>query len=135
MNAVGHEVKGHAAFHHNRFAGVMCKYECRNGMRRFVAPPAFPIVVEPRTANRAEHVATQDPCTFSRYAFSRKAVVNARLTALAAVLLFKGLGRKEPLNQLRPADVERILKALICPGGKIVKRNTNTLNYNFLRKK
>src|SRR6185437_4538183 len=53
------EVEGRPAFHDERFAGVVRQYENRNTIRWRVAPPAFPGIIRPGTANRSEHVAAE----------------------------------------------------------------------------
>src|SRR5689334_9698880 len=61
VNAAGHEMKRRTAFHLERRTPVMRQHEHRHVIRWFVTPPAFPIVVRPWTAHRAEHVAAENP--------------------------------------------------------------------------
>src|ERR1041385_1874960 len=110
---------------------VMRKDKCRDVIRRLVAPPAFPAVVGPWTANRTEHVSPKYPRTLALHRLGRKAVVYPRFAALTTMLLAERLRWKEPLHQLRSADAERVLKRLIRPGGKAVERNADRLDYDF----
>src|ERR1043166_867281 len=113
-------MKCRAAFHFDRVTRVMREDERRNVIRRFVAPPAFPIFIWPWPTNRAEHISPEYPRAFAAHALGRKAIVNARLTAFIAMLFDEGLCRKEPLHQLRPANTERVFETLIRSRGKTV---------------
>ena len=59
-----------------------------------------------------------------------KSVINTGLATLAAEHRLKRLGRKKPIHDLRPGRAKRMLKRLIRPSGKTVKRNSESL-YNY----
>src|SRR5215471_12519182 len=60
LDAVGDEVEGRTALHHEGLARVVGEDEHRVVVGRVLAPPAAPGNVRPFTADRPEHVATHD---------------------------------------------------------------------------
>src|SRR3984893_2400902 len=61
MDSVGDEVKRGPAFHLDRLACMMRQHKSRHMIWRFLAPPSFPRVIWPRTADRSKHVSSQNP--------------------------------------------------------------------------
>src|SRR5262245_46614614 len=74
MNVV-YEAELRPALHHDRRSGMMCQDEHRRVVRRVVAPPPFPRVVTPRSANWPKHVAAQDPGTDALEAAPHEVIV------------------------------------------------------------
>src|SRR5919198_2490343 len=81
MNAFSDEAKLRAALHANRRARVMRQHEHRRVIRRLLAPPALPALIGPGAAHRAEHVASQYPCTNVAEALLRHLIVDTGLAA------------------------------------------------------
>src|SRR5215472_3523795 len=61
VNAVGHEMKRRSALHRERRTSVMREDEDRHVIRRFLAPPAFPGLIGPRSAHGTKHVSAENP--------------------------------------------------------------------------
>src|SRR5215510_6192431 len=55
------EMKRGAAGHRDGRTRMMRQHEGRCVKRRVLTPPAFPVLIRPRAAKRAEHVAAQNP--------------------------------------------------------------------------
>src|SRR5262249_29161032 len=112
-DAARNEVKGGSAVHRNRLSRVVSQHEHRRVVRGIVPPPAAPALVGPRSANRAEHVAAEDPRADVRESLRGEVVVDARRAAALAVRLLKGSRRNEPLVQRFAADAEWVLESLV----------------------
>src|SRR5580765_997850 len=80
VNSLGDKVERRSARHHDWLSGMMSQDKCGHVIRRFVAPPSFPIFVRPRTANWPEHITSEYPRSLARHALDCKAVVDAGLT-------------------------------------------------------
>src|SRR6516162_3027090 len=87
VNTAGDEPELRAALHRDGCARMMRQHEHRRVVRGLVAPPAFPAFVRPRTANRTEHIASEDPGADAGKALLRHFVVDARLPLAGAVHL------------------------------------------------
>src|SRR5579859_2031140 len=81
VNPFGDEMKLRPARHLEYLARVMRQHEHRRVIWRLVAPPAFPVLVRPRTPNRSEHVAPEDPGADAGKSLRRDAVVDAGFAA------------------------------------------------------
>ena len=75
LDPVGDKVEGRAARHLDRLARVVRQHEHRHVIRRALAPPPLPRLVGPVAADRAEHVAAEDPGADVRHALPRVVVV------------------------------------------------------------
>src|SRR2546423_16568 len=82
VDAVGYKVERRTAFHLDWIARMVSKDKCGHVVRRFVAPPAFPVLIGPGTTNWSEHISAEDPGTFVSHTLRRKGVIHARLAAL-----------------------------------------------------
>ncbi len=87
LDAVGDEVEGRPALHLERRALVVGEDEHRCVERRVLAPPAPPLLVLPRAADRPEHVAPHDRRADVLARPRGMPVVEGRLSALQVVLL------------------------------------------------
>src|ERR1700722_17796794 len=133
LDAVGDEMEHGAAFHRNRRARVMREHEHRHVVRRFLAPPAFPVFVRPRSAHRTEHVAAENPRADIDESQLGHFIVATGFAArtfwfipAAMSLVMHGaphVGREKPFHELRPAHAERILQVLARTGAETVQRN------------
>src|SRR5437867_2281620 len=83
-NAARDELKRRVAFHLNGWTRMMSQDGDWNVIRRVVAPPAFPVHVRPGTANRSEHVPSENPCPNILKAARGEVFVNPRGTAVFA---------------------------------------------------
>ena len=99
----------------------MRQHEHRRVIRRLVAPPALPALVGPWAAHGAEHVAAEDPRADVLEALLGNAVVDAGLPVVVSVHPAPHAHVEEPVHQLGPAHAERILQALIGPGGEAIE--------------
>ena len=101
-------------------------------VRRVVAPPAFPLIVRPLAADRAEHVAAENPRTETGYAPRRKIIVDARRAARAsAVLALKRSRRENPFVQRHAAHAERVREILLRAGAVTVKGDAEAVDAKF----
>src|SRR6476620_6106692 len=116
VNSFGDEVKGCAALHLNRLAGVVRDNEDRHVERRIVAPPTIPRLISPRSISAAKHVTSHDGCSDIVKIFLGDFIVGSGRASLHSVNRAKGPRRECPLVQLLTALAERILNALISHG-------------------
>jgi hypothetical protein len=84
VNTAGDEVKDRSAFHLDRRARVMRQDESWNVIRWVVAPPAFPVHVGPGSANRSEHVSSQNPGSDIREAPRSEVIIDPRAATIGA---------------------------------------------------
>ena len=80
----------------------------------------FQVVVGPGPADRAEHVAAEDPGAEVGEAGGRELLVDAGAAFAAAVHLLEGAGREDPFVQRHAADAERMVDALRRAGAVAV---------------
>ena len=123
VNAVGDEVEGGASFHRDGRAGVVGQNEDGHVVGRGVAPPTFPGVVGPGSADGTEHVAAEDPGADVFKAPLDELVIHAGFAAGLAHHLMLGAGGELPIEDLHSADAERVLEALIGTGAVAVEGN------------
>src|SRR4029079_16621644 len=102
---------------------VVREDEHRRVVRRVFAPPAPPGLVRPRPADGAEHVPAHEDGAEILAPGDRLSVVDARLPALLTVLRAPAPRRERPLVERLGALPERILEALVGPGGVPVDRH------------
>src|SRR5580692_11831480 len=61
VNAAGNKPEFGPAMHGKRSPRVMRQYENRRVIGRLIPPPSLPTLIRPRSPNRAEHVAAENP--------------------------------------------------------------------------
>ncbi|MNE36749.1 hypothetical protein D3C80_1305730 [compost metagenome] len=84
---------------------------------RVVPPPAFPVLVRPLPAQRAEHVAPQNPgADIAKAAGGEIIVQPGRAAVLAEQGLLEGARGEQPLVQRFGAHAQRILEVLVRAG-------------------
>src|SRR5437879_118933 len=131
VNAFGDKMKLRTSRHPKRRPRVMRQHEDGRVIRRLVAPPALAAVVRPRTPDRTEPVAPDDPGTDSGKALLRNSVIDPRLSIVIAVHPAPYACVEEPLHQLRATDAERILEILVRPSTVAVDGNREALDAEF----
>src|SRR5712691_8769797 len=91
-----------AARHGDRLPRMMRQHKRGNVIRRLLSPPPFPAVIRPGAADRAEHVATQNPRANPGQSLRRDVIIDARLATCVAVHLLPGARGEEPVHQGEP---------------------------------
>jgi hypothetical protein len=104
-------VERRSALELDRLVLVVREDEDRSVVRRLVAPPAAP-VLEPRTANRSEHVAAHHV----RAAWAQEQVARAGVRVVQRLV-------EMPVMELDAAAAEGMLEALVRPGDEAVERD------------
>src|SRR3954465_12253210 len=112
VEAAGDEVKGRAAFHLDRLAGVMGEHKHRRVVRRLGTPPAAPVLI-PLAADRPEHVPPHDV----RAARTHEPAGRRRIGVVGALVA------EMPGMELAPTLAEWILAALVGPSDETVERD------------
>jgi hypothetical protein len=84
VNAARDEEECRCAFHLDGRPRVMSQDESWNVIGRVVPPPAFPVQVGPRTANRSEHVSSENPGADILEAPRSEVVIDPRCPAVGA---------------------------------------------------
>ena len=112
VNTVGDEPKHRAAFHREGRPRVMRQHEDGRVIRRLVTPPALPAVIRPRASDGPEHVSTENPSADSGKTLRRDIVIGARLAIFIPMHPLPGPGVKEPVEQFRTADSQRVFQIL-----------------------
>jgi hypothetical protein len=84
VNTARDEVKCGSAFHPHGRARVMSQDESWNVIGWVVPPPAFPVHVGPGTANRSEHVSSENPGANILEASRSEVVVDPRCATVGA---------------------------------------------------
>src|SRR5689334_5974739 len=92
-------MKCRAALHDDRCARVVGQHKHRRVIGRIVAPPSLPAVVGPGSADRTEHVASQNPGADVLKSARGEAIVEPGGAVPLAEHGLKGAGRKYPLMQ------------------------------------
>ncbi|WP_223834748.1 hypothetical protein [Pseudomonas sp. JM0905a] len=102
-----------------------------NVIWRIISPPAFPVGVRPISTNGSEHVSPKNPGPDILKATGGEIIVNpGRTVVLAEQGPLKCARWDQPLVQLRPADTERIVDALLRACSVSVERDGEALNAN-----
>src|SRR6185503_8749100 len=131
VDAVGNEVEGGATLHGYRCARVIGQNEHRTVVLRVVAPPSLPGVVRPGSANRAEHVAAEDPGADVVEAPPGEAVIDARVAALLSEHLADRASGQRPAVQPHAADAQWVVEALVGSSAIAVERNGEGVHAKF----
>jgi hypothetical protein len=84
VNTARDEVECRSAFHLYGRARVMSQDESWNVIRWVVPPPAFPVHVGPGTANRSEHVSSENPGANILEAPRSEVVIDPRCATVGA---------------------------------------------------
>jgi hypothetical protein len=130
-DAIGDEVKRSAAVHGDRFARVVGEHEDGSVKRRVVAPPAFPEVVGPASADWPEHIAADDPSSQVTEAARGEVVVGASCAAFGSMLLPQRPSCDHPFVQRSAANAKRVVEILIGTGAKAVEGNREVADAEF----
>src|SRR5208282_689028 len=91
---------------------MVCKHENGSVVRGIISPPALPGLVEPRSAKRPEHVASQYPRSDIGKTACRVLVVDAGRAAVTSEHPFECLCLESPLVQCHTADSKRVGEVL-----------------------
>ena len=84
VNTARDKVECRSAFHLDGRARVMSQDESGNVIGWVFAPPAFPVHVGPGTANRSEHVSSENPGANIPEAPRREVVIDPRCATVCA---------------------------------------------------
>ena len=114
-------MKRRIAFHLDGRARVMSQDEDRHVIGWVVAPPAFPVQIGPRTANRSEHVPPENPCADILESPCGEVIVHPGRAIARAVDPLERSRRNEPLVQVFAAHAEGVGSVLIRAGSVAVK--------------
>src|SRR5215467_13825837 len=100
MDAIADKVKRRLSLHGNRCARMVGQDEDRRMVRRVLAPPTFPILIRPGSAEWPEHIATKNPRTDVLKSPRSEVVVQPGGTATAAEQLPKSASTPQPFVKL-----------------------------------
>src|SRR6185503_12059646 len=115
--------------HPDGWARVMRHDEDRNMVGRILSPPAVPLHVGPRPANRPEHVPSENPGTNILEAARSEVVIDSRCsTGGAEQGLLERSSRKRPLMQGFSPNAQRIANVLVRTRPVSVKRYGKTFH-------
>ncbi len=128
LDAPGDEVEGRAALHDDRLARVMGEDVSRRMVRRVRTPPAFPGIVRPLAADRAEHVAAEDEGAETGHGAGGIILVYAFRAVVLAHHGAEGAGMEEPLEHFRPPLSQGVIQALLRAGAETVHGNGKPCN-------
>src|ERR1044072_318108 len=128
VDPVGDEMESGAAFHRDGVARMVSEHEDVGVVGRVLAPPALPVVVGPRAALHAEHVAAHDPSADVLEAARGEVSAHPRRPAGLADHALKSLRPDEPPVQRFAADAERFLAALLRPCAVAVERDREAVH-------
>src|ERR1700694_5735124 len=111
------------------------QHEHRVVVRRGGGPPPLSLLAARRApgraAQRAGHVAPHDRGADAGVARDHEPLVDALVAALLADHATAVTGREDPLVQPRPADAERVVKALRRPSAVPVDRDREVMDAQF----
>src|SRR5262249_8072583 len=111
------------AVHPDGCSRVVGEHENGRVVRRTVAPPSLPCVVDPRPSNRSEDVAAEKPRADAREAPLHEVVVDASRPPVLARDLTKGPSIKDPFMKRDAAGAQRVFEVLARPRAISVKRD------------
>src|SRR5579871_1403187 len=132
LDSVGHKVKNGPALHRDRGASMMSEYEDVAVIGWFIAPPSLPLIVRPRSAHRAEHIAAQYPGADILKAAGSEIIVRSGGAAFFAEKhLLKRPCRKNPLVQRHSVDSHRIVYILTRAGSEAVSGYAETADHEL----
>ena len=106
----------------------MGKHEDWHMIGRLVAPPAAPALVRPRATYGAEHVTSEDPGTDVFESLCGNVIVDAGFAFARTMHPLKDARVKEPIDELRATDAERMLQVLLHAGTEAIDRNRKGTN-------
>ena len=129
--AFGDEVEGGASFHDEGRPCVMGEDVDGRVIGGIVAPPAFPGVAVPWAADRAEHIAAEDPGADIFERLKSEVVIDALAATALALHLLEDFGVEKPGVQLHAADAEGIVEVLVRAGAEPVERDGKCSYFNF----
>src|SRR5688572_29690262 len=113
VNASSNEMERRIAFHLDGRTRVMSQDENGPVVRWVVTPPALPVRIGPRTANRSEHVPPQNPRSDVPESPRGKIVIDPGRAIARTMGLLKRACWDKPLVKVLPAHPEPIVDVLI----------------------
>src|SRR5580704_9854751 len=131
LDTVGHEDEGGAAVHLDRIARMVRQHEGRRVIGWIVAPPAFPALAQPGTADRPEHIAAEDERAEPAHRTTCVGLIDAVRAAVLTGHCPEHARTEHPLVQLLPTLAERIFKTLLRPCSEPVERDREARNAHF----
>src|SRR5579859_2860520 len=126
LDTIVDEAETGASFHLEARMLVMAEYKDRMVKGWIRTPPAFPVLVRPGAALRAEHVATHDGGADVVEGMDEEFVVEALGTTPLTGHLCEELGGKGPLHQAQAVLTEGRVERLALGGGESVQRDGDT---------
>ncbi len=100
---------------------MVSEHKHRRVVRRILAPPSFPGIIVPWTANRPEHIAPEDPGADIFERLNGKPVVHALIPATLSMQFVEYCRAEQPSMQLDAPDPKRIVEVLPRPRPKSIK--------------
>ena len=123
VNAVSDEVERRTARHGDRRARMMREHEHVGVIRRRVAPPALPVVIGPVAANRAEHVAAEDPGADVLETTGHEIIVHAGGALTLSNHAPEGARVRHPFVEREAAAAKRVVEVLVRTRSIAVERD------------
>src|ERR1700733_1437059 len=131
VQSVSDEVECGVACHLERSSSVMRQHEHGRVVGRSLAPPAFPGIVQPRTAHRTEHVAAQYPGANILEHLCSKIVVDSCGSSALTVDILEYFRMHKPRVQFEPAHSHRIVELLPGTGAEAIDGYRKSSNSYF----
>src|SRR5271156_2082554 len=107
------------------------QHEGRRVIRRVVAPPAFPALVRPRTADRPKHIAAEDERAEPVHRTMCVGLIDSVGTAVLTDHCSEHARTEQPRVQFMSTLAERIFNALLRARSEAVERNRKPRNAYF----
>lgn len=127
-NPAGHEMKGRAALHDEWSPGMMREDENRLMIHRVIAPPTFPRIIQPGTADGPEHIPAHDPGADIVETPRGKVVIDSGLAVFVSEQVrLKRACRERPPMKSCSADTQRVLPTLVRACAEAINRNGEAL--------
>src|SRR5579883_2095160 len=114
------EMEGRSPLHFDRRMRVVRKYKDLVMEGGFFSPPARPLGLTPRAADRTEHVPAHDGGTDTRRPLREEGVVEPLTSTFSAGCRREAAGGEDPVMELHAPDPERIFEILVRPSGVAV---------------
>ena len=130
-DAIRHEMEGGPSKHFDRFASMMCEYECRRVIRRLVAPPALPLIIGPLASDRSEHVSAKNEGSDAVHRPARVRIICSGLASAFPCISRNVRVGKNHWKSSSPRLPSGMSEALFEPGRETVERHAETGNSHF----
>src|SRR5690606_5928528 len=128
VDAAGDEMEHGTSLHLGRPALVVRQNEDGSVIRRIRPPPPAPGIVGPRTPDRTEHGAADDPCAYTDTEARGEVVVDTRRAARLALHALKGARSHVPVVQRFTPDAQGILAGLTRACSIAIERDREVVN-------